>query len=99
MGAITQVRALGGVVGLAIATNVLNNHVRSGLPNILSQQQIDALLQTFAVIQTLPDTLQVAVRTVYAEGYNLQMKVMVGFCVAQVVSVIIMYEKKARRVA
>lgn len=99
MGAITQFRALGGVVGLAIATNVLNNHIRSGLSAILSQQQLDALLQTSAVIEMLPDALQIAVRSVYAEGYNLQMKVMVGFSVAQIVGVVTMYEKKTRYVA
>ena len=99
MGAITQFRALGGVVGLAIATNVLNNHVRSGLSAILSQQQLDALLQTSAAIEMLPDALRAAVRSVYAEGYNLQMKVMAGFGAAQIVAVVTMYEKETRYVA
>ena len=35
MAAITQFWALGGVVGLAVAANVLNNHVRAALSVVL----------------------------------------------------------------
>ena len=99
MAAITQFRALGGVVGLAIAANVLNNHVRAVLSVVLSPAQLGALLQTSAAMGMLPEALQVVVRETFSDGYNLQMRVMIGFGAAQILSLILMWEKKLRRVA
>ena len=58
MGAITQIRALGGVIGLAIVTNVLNSYIKSQLSISLSKEQMALLLQSTAYIPTFPPELQ-----------------------------------------
>lgn len=86
MGAITQIRALGGVIGLAIVTNVLNSYIKSQLSISLSKEQMALLLQSTAYIPTFPPELQALVKDVYARAFNLQMKVVVGFAGAQVLA-------------
>lgn len=99
MGAITQFRALGGVLGLAIAANVLNNYFRTNLSAVISPEQFEDLLQTpEKIINALPDSVKLDVRTIFAEGYNLQMKIMIAFGAAQVIGLGLMWEKKLRRV-
>ncbi|KAL9106453.1 MAG: hypothetical protein Q9227_008541 [Pyrenula ochraceoflavens] len=98
MGAITQFRALGGVVGFAIATNAFNGYVRSNLRSELSTSQLTQLLQSVTTfIESLPPGIQKQVRSVFASAYDLQMKIMIGFAVAQAVAVLLMWEKKFRR--
>ena len=99
MAAIVQLRALGGVIGLSIASSVLNNHVRSGLADNFPPQASELLLQSAAAITTLPESLQVVARNVYADGYSLQMKTMIGFAAAQAVGLGIMWERTPRRIA
>lgn len=99
MASITQLRALGGVIGLSLTSNLLNNHVRDGLAAVLSPQQSDALLRKPAIIDTLPSSLQSVVKSTYSEGYNLQMKVMIAFSAAQILGVGLMWERTFRKVA
>src|SRR3954468_5778423 len=100
MGAITQFRALGGVVGLSIATNVFNDYVRSKLSMFLTPEQLSALLQSVTSgIDELPSALQPTMRSTFGSAYDLQTKVMIGFAVAQALAVSIMWEKKLRRLA
>lgn len=100
MGAITQYRALGGVVGLSIATNVFNDYVRSQLSRFLTPEQLSTLLQSVTSgINELPSGLQPTVRATFGAAYDLQTKVMIGLATAQVLAVSIMWEKKFRRLA
>ncbi|MCJ1356673.1 MAG: hypothetical protein MMC33_006668 [Icmadophila ericetorum] len=99
LGALTQFRALGGVIGLAIATNVLNNHLTSHLERVLSPEQLANLLQSAATIAELPPALEGVVRETFREGFNLQMRIMIGFGAAQILAMAVMWEKKPRRIA
>ena len=74
MGAVTQFRALGGVVGLSIGANVLNSHVKSSLAHLLSPEQLGGILESTEIIAKLPESLQFMIRKTFADGYNLQMK-------------------------
>ena len=84
MGAITQFRIMGGAIGLAVATNVLNTHVRSNLSGIVTSQLVTRLLQSTEEIKTLDPSTQAVVRAIFGYGYNMQMRAMVGFAAAQV---------------
>ena len=99
MGAQTQFRALGGVIGLAIATNALNNYVKSRLSDSLTGEQLANLLRSVESVRLLPADLQDIVRSTFAEGYDLQMRIMIGFGAAQILMLGTMWEKKLRRVA
>ncbi|KAI9644355.1 hypothetical protein NHQ30_007712 [Ciborinia camelliae] len=98
MGAITQFRALGSVVGLSIATNVFNDYVRTHLSRHLTPEQLSALLQSVTSgIDSLPLGLQATVRSTFGAAYDLQTKVMIGFAIAQALAVSIMWERTLRR--
>ena len=85
---------MGGAIGLAIVTSVLNSHVQSILPGFLSQSQIDMLLQRSGTITQFPPHVQEMVKLVFAQGYNNQMKVLIGFAAAQIPGSLIMWQKK-----
>ncbi|KAA8905057.1 major facilitator superfamily transporter [Sphaerosporella brunnea] len=99
MGAITQIRVLGGTIGLAICTALQNNHVKSGLRAFLTEPQISSILDSTAAISLLDTDTQNEVRRVFAGGYNLQMKIMTAFSAAVFLTSLIMLERKPRRSA
>lgn len=100
MGALTQVRVLGGTIGLAIGSTVLKNHVRSRLlqsSSSITPRQLQHISDSLAVIDTLPPDQQAAVRTAFAEGYNQQMRVMAVFSGLALLTSLLIWEKKPRK--
>ena len=97
MGAVPQFRALGGAVGIAICTNVLNNMVTSGLQSVLDPEQLSDLLKTAQTLETLPPAVQRIVREIYGEGYNRQLQIMTAFSAASMLATLMMWEKRLRR--
>ncbi|KAH8722881.1 major facilitator superfamily domain-containing protein [Phaeosphaeriaceae sp. PMI808] len=93
-GSIGQLRYMGAVIGVSIATCILNSYVDKHLSSTLSPTQIEALLQSSAKIHILPQDLQTVTRLVFAEGYNLQMKLLIGFSAAQIPAALLMWQKK-----
>ena len=96
IGALTQFRILGGSIGLAVCTNILNNKIRSA-SGILSPQQVQGLLQSAQAINTLTPDLQVAVRQLFANGYNEEMQVLIAFSGAALLATLMMWERQPRR--
>lgn len=94
MGSITQFRIMGGAIGIAIATTLLNGLLRSRLSDFLSQPQVDILLLSAKSVSSFPPTTQLMIRKAFAEGFNLQMKVLAGFAAAQIPSSFLMWQKK-----
>ena len=94
MSAVVQFRTMGATVGLATATAILNSHVKSDLARILSPSQIDALLRTTNALTALPPELEDSVRIIFARGYNLQLKAMIGFAAAQFPVTLLMWQKE-----
>ena len=100
MGAITQVRVLGGTIGLAICTAILNAHVHHGVALLsLSPQQTTAILQSVSSVSDLGNpAAEKAVRKVFAEAYNEQMRVMTYFSAVVFLAALLTWEKRPRRV-
>ena len=94
MGAIYQLRALGGSVGLAIVTTVLNGFVKSQLQSQLPETTVSKILRSAAEITSLPGSLQSEVRGTLATGYNTQMKVVIGLAAAEFVSTLLILGPK-----
>lgn len=87
MGAVTQARILGGAIGIAIVSTVINNYVRdpAQLPSLLPPEDLKAILISTAAIAELPSAeLQMQVKMVFAHGFSLQWKAILGFIAAQV---------------
>lgn len=89
-----QFRLLGGVVGISIVNSVFVRWIRQPLLLVLSPLQASTLLQKTETISTFPESTQAAVRLIFAEGYNLQLKILIGFAVAQVLVTAAMWKKK-----
>ena len=95
MGSVAQFRVMGGVIGLAIVTAALNSSVRSKLAVFLSPAQIDELLRSAgSVSASFSGAMSAEIRAVFAEGYNLQMKILAGLAAAQIPSSLVMWQKK-----
>lgn len=85
---------MGAVIGLAIVTTVQNSFVRSRLSSLLTEGQIDQILKSVEAVANLSQEHQGMVRKVFADGYNIQMKILAGFAAAQLPSSLIMWQKK-----
>lgn len=97
MGAITQFRALGGIIGFAIATNAFNGYIRSRLSIQLNPDQLRSVLQSVTTaIDSLPPETQKTVRQTFGSAYDLQMEILIGFAIAQALAVGLMWERKFR---
>lgn len=92
-GALLQFRMFGGALGLAIASNVLNNHLKSSLAGLIPAEDLSKLLQSTASVRLLPAGVQAQVLAAFSDGYNLQMKIMAGFAGAQVLTVGALWRK------
>lgn len=94
MSAMLQVRTMGGLVGLAIVTAAMKSYVESNLAQHLSSAQIEILLESTGAFETLPSEVVVVVKSIFAEGYNLQMRIMIGFSTVQIPVAFLMWKKK-----
>ncbi|CAF9915301.1 MAG: hypothetical protein HETSPECPRED_002355 [Heterodermia speciosa] len=94
MSAVIQFRTMGGAIGLAIVTNVFNSYLKSHLAAFLSPTQLSDVLQTTQAFASLPSDVAELTKIVFARGYNLQMRVMIGFCAAQIPITLTMWQKK-----
>ena len=92
-GALFQFRTFGGVLGLAIATTAINNYTTAYLPAVITPQQQHALQRSISEIHSFPPDVQKQIQAVFAQGYNVQMKIMVGFAAAQVLAVLLLWRK------
>jgi hypothetical protein len=96
IGAVTQVRVLGGTIGLAISTVVLNSYVKTALLAELSVQEVSAISQSLSTLASLSEEQQLFIRRVFAEGYTRQTKITAIFSGMVVVTACLMWERKPR---
>ena len=85
---------MGAAIGLAITTTVLNGYVRSRLLGFLSSDQVGALLATSASVSSFPLEVQEKIRNVFGQGYNIDMKILIGLAAAQLPASLVMWQKK-----
>ncbi|EED21289.1 efflux pump antibiotic resistance protein, putative [Talaromyces stipitatus ATCC 10500] len=92
-GAIIQFRFLGGAIGLAIGSNVLNCMLETRLTGILPPELLQALLHNTAIMETLPETQREIVQSVFAHAYTVQFRIMIGIAAAQFPASLLMWRK------
>jgi hypothetical protein len=97
MGAVTQVRVLGGTIGLAISTVVLNSYVKSALSSQLTPDQIAGIAESLSELGELSKEQQIFVRQTFAEGYNRQTRITLVFSAAVLLTCGLMVERRPRR--
>lgn len=74
-GAVAQARMLGGSIGLAIATIVLNRNFTAELSSILTPTELSNLRQSLSTLLQLQPTQQLAVTKVFANSFNDQLRI------------------------
>lgn len=97
VGTVIQFRMLGGALGIAVANTILNSHVLSLLTPIFGSQ-VNTLLNEPSSIALAPLALRDQARKAFGESYNLQMRAMIAFSAAQVISIILVWRKKQVRI-
>jgi hypothetical protein len=90
---VAQFRILGGVVSLAIVTCVANPAIRQSLLGLVTPEEANAILEKFATVRYLPVETQERVRASFRQGFDLQMKIVVGFAAAHIPSTLLMMSK------
>ncbi|KAJ5716145.1 major facilitator superfamily domain-containing protein, partial [Penicillium malachiteum] len=88
-----QFRTLGGVLGIAASTTILNHYLTSRLAGHLSPQVLAELQQTTDSIKQLSPESQVYIREVFAMAYSMQMKLAGAFSAAQVLAVALIWKR------
>ncbi|KAL4911013.1 hypothetical protein BDW74DRAFT_4902 [Aspergillus multicolor] len=97
LGSITQVRVLGGAVGVSVATNLLNHSVQSHLLGQVAPDVLHNIMKNVSSIADLPQPTQLLIRQAFADGYERQVLLVLGFCAAEVLAVGLMWERPLRR--
>ena len=75
-GALTQMRTLGGSVGLAAGVIVFNQQLRGDpqLSKVLTSEQLSTIYKSPLAIEQLPKAEQGLVSKIYAEAFSLEMR-------------------------
>lgn len=80
-GAINMLRTIGGSVGVAICSALLNSSFGSEVGGFLTQEQASALSESISVLRQLPPKVQLQVGKGFGKIYNKQFRVMIAFAV------------------
>lgn len=92
VGIFTQVRVLGGTIGLAISAAVMNGHISTTLRRHLPEDDVAAVLSSIGAADNLPDQTRELVRQAFSDAFSLQFKVMLSFCGVLVLAVGLLWE-------
>jgi hypothetical protein len=93
-----QFRFIGSAVVISLVTAVGNSWIRDELLGSLNLLQLAEIFRSTDTINDLPDQLESPVRTTFVQGFNLQMRVVLGFAVASVFTSLLMWQKVQIRV-
>jgi hypothetical protein len=96
---IAQFRILGGVIGIAVTTTASTPLIRERLLTFLPANQVHLLLDRTTAIWGLPPATQDLVRHVLADGFNLQMRILIGIAAGHMAATALMWTKTAMRIS
>ncbi|KAM0145728.1 hypothetical protein ACHAQE_011114 [Botrytis cinerea] len=94
MAAVLQFRTMGGAIGLAIVTTVMNRYIKTHLSEILTPNQVHDILRSTESLALLPPSALRPVTETFARGFNLQMRILIGTSVAQIPFSMLVWQKK-----
>ena len=83
---------------VSLVTAVGNSWVKNELSGILSSEQIFSIFKSTEVISTLSASLRTMVRHEFAESFNLQMRIVLGFAAGGILTTLLMWRKSQIKV-
>lgn len=92
-----QLRMLGGVLGVAASTAILNHYLQSRLASTIPREELSALLYTTEAIRSFSSEMQIRVREVFATAYSMQIKLSAAFSVAQLLALAMIWRRQPIR--
>jgi hypothetical protein len=95
MGAVSQLRVMGGAIALAIATSVFNSSTSPRLAGFVDSVHFAG--QSLPSVQSLAQfstEQQTSIKGILAHGYNRQMYVLCAFAAAQIPSALLLWRDK-----
>jgi hypothetical protein len=96
LGAVTQMRQLGGVIGLAVTQAILNGDFRSQLANFLSTEELKAVMLSTENIKKLSAAHRAMTCRAYGSSANTQMRVVTAFASVAILTSIFAWQKAPR---
>ncbi|KAF2670482.1 MFS general substrate transporter [Microthyrium microscopicum] len=95
VGAVTQVRVFGGVLGSALCQALLNRAVQNDLAGSLPADDLTKLLNIPTRLDKFSPTQTLSVKRAYDRGFVLQNRTLMGFAVAAFVVSLFCYQKQS----
>lgn len=80
-------------MAVSLVTAVGNSWVKNELLGILSSEQIFSIFRSTEDISRLPANLQTMVRHEFAESFNSQMRIVLGFAAGGILTALLMWQK------
>lgn len=96
LGAVTQMRQLGGVIGLAVTQAILNSDFKSQLAKFLPVEELKAVLLSTENIKSLSALHRAMTCHAYGNSANSQMRVVTAFAGAAILTSIFAWQKAPR---
>ncbi|KAI0156816.1 drug resistance transporter [Xylariaceae sp. FL1272] len=90
----TQFRFLGSSVVISISTAVGNSIVKGRLSGVLTNEQIQGIFVSSANINLLPPEQQKTVRRQFVDSFNVEFRIVLGFAVASLLTIALLWKKK-----
>ncbi|ORY17866.1 putative multidrug resistance protein fnx1 [Clohesyomyces aquaticus] len=94
-----QFRILGGAIALATVTAAMNSTIKPELAALVSQEELAHLLRTTTAIHILEQPIRMYVQMIFMDGYNLQLKILVGFAAAEIPATCLIWQRDQVRIA
>ncbi|KAK2877127.1 hypothetical protein FQN49_001401 [Arthroderma sp. PD_2] len=96
MGALTQVRVLGGTISVAICSTVLSSSLGPKLATVITHDEAKAIADSLSAIDNLTPEKQESIRNEFAHGYNRQMEFLTAFSGLALLATFLLWERQPR---
>jgi hypothetical protein len=90
---VNQARILGGTIGLACSTIILDIKINKSLSGVLSPTELDTLRQTVTEISSLKPDQQLAVKNTFAHAFDDQMRICTYVSIASVLASLLVFSR------
>lgn len=98
MGAISQTRLLGGLIGVGIGEIIISARVWKPLERIIGTEKVQMLLQSVENIREMTVADQLSVRNQYATGFNFMFRIMMYLTIFSLVACLFSWKKNPQSV-